>query len=96
MNKKQADRRPDERPPEQSAARYDPSKPHPGRLPEDPQEDREFHKPAGRPVDKPLPTPEARRRGKDGLEGERSDRESGRPVQLEEDEEGREAEPTKR
>jgi hypothetical protein len=51
MNKKQADRRPDERPPEQSAGRYDPSKPQPGRLPEDPQEDREFRKPAGRPVD---------------------------------------------
>jgi hypothetical protein len=59
----------------------------PGQLakPDPPEKDkmpRPGTAPAGQPVDKRTPKPGAGR--KDMLEGDRSDRESGRPVQLEE------------
>jgi hypothetical protein len=65
-----------------------PTKPEPGRKMPDALEKEKTPRPgqpAGQPIDKPMPTPGAGR--KDILEGERSDRESGRPVQLENDRE---------
>jgi hypothetical protein len=84
MSKKQADRRPDQKPADQgSDSRYDPSKPEYGRkMPEVPEDK---GRPEGGPIDKPFPKPETRGGDKDFLEGERSDRQSGRPIQLEED-----------
>jgi len=88
MNKKQADRRPDEKPAEQGSGKYDPSKPESGRrMPEVSEASKEFGEPKGHPIDKQAPKLGARGRDKDILDGERSDRESGRPVQLEDDDE---------
>ena len=53
-------------------------------MPEVPEGGKGFGKPEGHPVDKQAPKPE-RGGGKDILDGDRSDRESGRPVQLEDD-----------
>jgi hypothetical protein len=88
MGKKPNDRRPDEKPAGQASGKHEPRKPESGRMPEDPQRDRGLGRPAGYPIDKERPTPEARGKGRDLLDSERSDRESGRPVQLEEDDEG--------
>jgi hypothetical protein len=88
MSKKPVDRQPDEKPTRRGAGTYDPSNPEPRRMPEDLQEREGFDKPAGRPIDKRIPTPEARGKGKDLFDNERSDWESGRPVQLEDDEDG--------
>ena len=87
MSKKPADRRPDENPTGPGAGAYAPGNPERDRMPDDVRERKGFEKPAGRPIDKQLPTPGAGGKGKDFFEGERSDRESGRPVQLEGDEE---------
>ena len=76
MNKKQFDRRPDEKPAEQgTGTQHDPITRRPGEHPE------------GHPIDEPTPKPGTRLGRKEILEGERSDRASGRPVQLEDDEE---------
>ena len=82
MDKKQADRRPAEKPAEHGSGR---------RMPEAPEGNKGFGKPEGQPIDKPLPSPEAHRK-EDLLESERSDRESGRPVQLDEEDEDDERE----
>ena len=80
MDKKQADRRPDE----QSGAQGDRKTADPGRrMPEDKGLGR---KPEGQPIDKPLPQPGHERKDRGLGQDERSDRESGRPVQLEEGE----------
>ena len=72
MNKKQAD----------------PSKPESGRrMPDVSEANKEFGEPEGHAIDKQAPEPGARGGGKGILDGERSDRESGRPVQLEDDDE---------
>ena len=56
-------------------------------MPGDSAERKGFAKPEGDPIDKQMPKPGARSGGKDIFESERSDRESGRPVQLEDDDE---------
>lgn len=86
MGKKRVDRRPDQRPTGPGAG-TDPGNPEAGRMLEELPGRRGFEKPAGRPIDKSLPTPGAGGRSQDIFEEGRSDRESGRPVQLEEDEE---------
>jgi len=61
-----------------------PTKPEPGRkMPAPPEKHRpsKREQPAGMPVDQPMPGTEH----EDILDSDRSDRESGRPVQLEED-----------
>jgi hypothetical protein len=88
MDKKQADRGPDEKSAEQGRGKYDPSKPESGRrMPEVPEGGKRFGQPEGHPIDKQIPRPGNRSGGKDILEGDWSDRESGRPVQLGEDDE---------
>lgn len=93
MDEKQAHRRPDAKPAEQGKGRFETSKPEPGpRMPEFPEGGKRFGQPEGLPVDKPTidrqaPKPGARSGGKEILEGDRSDRESGRPIQLEDDSE---------
>jgi hypothetical protein len=88
MNKKQADRRPDHKPAEQGQGQYDPSKPESGRrMPEVPEGGKRFGQPGGHPIDKQAPKPGTRAKGKDILDGDRSDRESGRPIQLGDDDE---------
>jgi hypothetical protein len=68
-----------------------PTKPESGRRMPDAFEKektpRPGEQPAGQPIDKRVPMPGAGR--KDIPEGERSDRESGRPLQLEEDDDGK-------
>lgn len=82
MDKKEHDRRPGEKPAEQTPGKHDPNRPESGRkTPGAPEGDKGFGKPEGQPIDKQTPFPG--RVG--GREGERSDRESGRPVQLEDD-----------
>ena len=90
MDKKQGNRRPGEKPAEQGFGTYDPSRPEPGRKTPEAREDEGFGKPESQPIDKQMPNPERPAR-RDLLESERSDRESGRPVQLdnEADEEDR-------
>jgi hypothetical protein len=85
MIKKQTERRPAEKPAERGPAKQDPTNPS-GRVPETLQ-DRPLGKPEGHPLDKQVPPPGARSGGKDILDSERSDRDSGRPVQLEEGDE---------
>ena len=55
-----------------------------------------FGQPEGHPIDKQAPKPGVRGGGKDILEGDRSDRESGRPVQLEDDDESQGVAPGRR
>jgi hypothetical protein len=83
MDKKQ-DRRA-EKPREQGSGTYDPNRPEPGRkIPEAPG-DKGFGKPEGQPVDKQMPKPEVPAGRRDILESERSDRDSGRPIQLDDE-----------
>ena len=89
MDKKQAGRRPAEKVAEHGPGKFDPNRPEPGRRPEAPRE-QGFGKPEGQPIDKQLPTPGMRAGRSDILESERSDRESGRPVQLEGEDDERE------
>ena len=71
--------------PTQDPGRPDVTKPDPpGGRPETPRSER-TPKPEGNPIDKQMPRPGARQRGQGHLRDERSDRESGRPVQLEDD-----------
>jgi len=62
-------------------------KPEPGRKSQEESEKNRTRRPAppreSRPVDKPVPNPEAELEREDILEDERSDQKSGRPVQLE-------------
>lgn len=81
MDKKQANRRPDEKPAEQGKGRFESSKPEGGKR---------LGQPEGLPVDKPTndkpaAKPGAWSGGKNILDGDRSDRDSGRPIQLEDD-----------
>jgi hypothetical protein len=88
MDKKQADRRPGEKPAEQGQGKYDPSKPESGRrMPEVREGSKKFGQSEDHPIDKQAPKPGTRSGGKDILDGDRSDRESGRPLQLEDDDE---------
>lgn len=84
MNKKQVDRRPGEKPADQGPDKRDPVEPEPGKwTPEGSQGpgNRGDH-----PVDKQAPKPGARSGHKEILDADRSDRESGRPIQLADDE----------
>jgi hypothetical protein len=91
MDKKQANRRPDEKPAEQGKGRFETGKPEPGsRMPEFPEGGKRFGQPEGLPVDKPTNDKQAAKPGawsggKNILDGDRSDRDSGRPIQLEDD-----------
>jgi hypothetical protein len=93
MDKKQAHRRPDEKPAEQGKGRFETRKPESEpRMPEFPEGGKRFGQPEGLPGDKPTidrqaPKPGARSGGTEILEGDRSDRDSGRPIQLEDDDE---------
>jgi hypothetical protein len=82
MDKKQDNRQRGEKPAEQGSGTYDPKPPR--KTPGAPDL-KGFGKPEGQPIDKQMPNPETRAR-RDLLESERSDRESGRPVQLNDDE----------
>jgi hypothetical protein len=84
MDKKKGNRRPGEKPAEQGSGTYDPSRPEPGRKTPGASDDKGFGKAEGQPVDKEMPNPQMRAR-RDILESERSDRESGRPVQLDDE-----------
>jgi hypothetical protein len=87
MAKKPVDRRPDEKPTKPGGGTHQPGR-EPGRMPEDAQGRKGSETPERRPMDKPFPAPGSggTREGVfDG--GERSDRESGRPVQLQDDDE---------
>ena len=86
MSRKPVGRRPNEKPTAPGAGPNKPGNPEPGRMSGDLPGRKEFEKPAGRPLDKPFPAPGAGGKGEDLFDGERSDRESGRPVQLESDE----------
>jgi hypothetical protein len=80
MDKKQIDR--GQRPVEHDRGSFDPTKPESGRrIPETPEKGP--RKPEGHPIDKEMPKPGAQRPGK-AFDSER--RESGRPVELGEDE----------
>jgi len=82
MDKKRADRRPGEKPAEQRQGKSEPRTPESGpRVPETPEGNKRFGQPEGYPSDKQAPKPGGR--GWD----DRSDRESGRPIQLEDDDE---------
>ncbi len=86
MSKKRVNRRPDEKLNGPGAGANAPDNAARDRMPDDFEQRKGFEKPAaGDPTDKPLPTPGAGVKRKDFFEGERSDRESGRPVQLEGD-----------
>jgi hypothetical protein len=74
----------DQKPIEHDRGSFDPTKPEPGRrIPETPEKGP--GKREGRPIDKEMPKPGAQSANKSFNESSRSDRESGRPVQLEED-----------
>jgi hypothetical protein len=86
MVKKPVDRRSGEKPIRPGRGTYQPDR-EPGRMHEDLQGPKGFEKPEGRPIDKPFPAPGSGGTHKDVLDGgKRSDREFGRPVQLEADE----------
>ena len=79
----------DKKPFEQRSAglQPDPNKPEPGRrVPEDPEKNKALRRPAeqreARPVDKRLAGPGTSLGDRDDFERDRSDRSSGRPVQL--------------
>jgi hypothetical protein len=84
MDKKLGNRRPGEKPAEQGSGTYAPNRPEPKRKTPEAPHDKGFGKPEGQPIDKQTPNPETRAR-RDILESERSDRESGRPVQLDDE-----------
>jgi hypothetical protein len=75
-----------------------PARPEPRRrTPEAPERDREDSRPGeepeGTPIDRGMPRPRPDLGGRDILEGERSDRESGRIVQLPDDNQAEAAPP---
>jgi hypothetical protein len=75
------DKKPFDRSQEQGAGVGQPTRSEPGRKVATPPEKHKPEQPARTPRDKTMPGAERR----DSLESDRSDRESGRPVQLEED-----------
>jgi hypothetical protein len=80
---KQVDRRPGEKPAKQNPAGPDGTKPDAVRRMAEGDEARKgLGKPEGTPMDRPLP----KRGDRDLFDPDRSDRESGRPIQLEDDE----------
>ena len=82
MARKQVDRRPGEKPAKQNPAGPDGTKPDAVRPMAEGNEARKgLGKPAGTPMDRPLP----KREDRDLFDQDRSDRESGRPIQLEDD-----------
>ena len=84
-SKKQLDRRPDEKNTEHGSGQYDPSKPESGRIGE--SVDKNVRRPEGSPIDKELPRPGMAGKREDTFEEDRSDRQSGKPLQLEEERE---------
>lgn len=99
--KGQFDRHPNERPAEQDAGGHDANRPEPGRkAPDLPGADRARRgsgdHPEDHPVDHATRKPEISFAGKDFLETERSDRASGRPIQLEEEQEEKTSKPDDR
>jgi hypothetical protein len=85
MDKKQGNRRAGEKPGEQGSGTYDPNRPEPGRRIPGAPGDQGFGQPEGQPLDKQMPHPEMRARRRDILESDRSDRDSGRPIQLDDE-----------
>jgi hypothetical protein len=86
MARKQVDRRPDEKPAKQNPAGPDGTRPDAVRRV---AEGGEARKGLGEPegtIDRPLPKRGAEREDGNLFDRDRSDRESGRPIQLEEDE----------
>ncbi len=83
MAKKQADRRTDEKPAKPNPAEPDVTRDATRGMTEGADIDKGFKKPDGAPIDKRLPKPGREDRGI--FEGDRSDRESGRPIQLDDD-----------
>jgi hypothetical protein len=82
MAKKQADRRPDEKPAKQNPAGPEVMKDADRTITESGERGEGFgRRPEGAPNDKPRPG----RDDKGIFEGDRSDRESGRPIQLDDD-----------
>jgi hypothetical protein len=87
MARKQVDRRPGEKPAKQSPVALDGAKPDAvRRMGEGGEARRGLEKPEGAPMDRPLPKRDSEREDRDLFDRDRSDRESGRPVQLENDE----------
>ena len=87
MARKQVDRRPDEKPAKQQPAGPDATKPDAARRMTEGGEFRKgLGKPGGTPIDRTLPKPGPGREDKNIFDQDRSDRESGRPSQLEDDE----------
>jgi hypothetical protein len=87
MARKQVDRRPGEKPGKQNPAGPDGAKPDAvRRMAEGGEARKGLGKPEGTPIDRPLPKRDAEREDRDLFDRDRSDRESGRPVQLEDDE----------
>ena len=84
MDKKQDNRRPGQKPAKQGSGTYDLTRPEPGRKTHEAPDDEGFGKPEGQPIDKQIPNRDMRA-GRDLLESERSDRDSGRPVQLDDE-----------
>jgi len=93
MRKDQFDRQPDERSAEQGTGKRDHNRPEAERrAPDLPGKDKaqrgRGEHPAGHPIDKTAPTSDARFGRRESYEeDERSDRTSGRPVQLEHEKE---------
>jgi hypothetical protein len=87
MARKQVDRRPGEKPVKQSPAELDGAKPDAvRRMAEGGEARKGLGQPEGAPMDRPLPKRDSERDDRDLFDRDRSDRESGRPVQLEDDE----------
>jgi hypothetical protein len=86
MARKQVDRRPGEKPAKQNPAGLDGAKPDAVRRMAEGGARKGLGKPEGAPMDRPLPRRDAEREDRDLFDRDRSDRESGRPVQLEDDE----------
>jgi hypothetical protein len=86
MARKQVDRRLGEKPARQNPAGPDGTKPDAvRRMAEGTEARKGLGKLEGTPIDRPLPKRDAERDDRDLFDQDRSDRESGRPIQLEDD-----------
>ena len=83
MAKKQADRRPDEKPARPNPARPDVIKDADRAIAEGGESRKGLGRPEGNASERPLPRPG--RDDKGIFDGDRSDRDSGRPIQLDDD-----------
>jgi len=83
MAKKQADRRPDEKPARPNPARPDVIKDTDRGIAKGGESRKGLGRPEGAPIERPLPRPG--RDDKGVFDGDRSDRDSGRPIQLDDD-----------